>query len=137
MLKAQAKEHDLTMPCCGLPAIIKTSVLGTQFFAHKSKIPVDCNGSVGESSEHQSAKYLVSRTLYEMGWHVEVEKSGQTDAGDVWIADIFAQKGRARMAVESIIFEFGYVNGYLNINLRSNTISKNLSCFSCMFSGKP
>lgn len=100
VLKAQAREHNLIMPCCGLPAILKTSALGTQFFAHKGKISMGCSGSDGESREHQFAKYLVSKTLHEMGWHVEVEKNGQTDAGDTWIADIFAEKGKARMAVE-------------------------------------
>ena len=90
-LKAQRSQLNLKMPCCGASAILKTSSLGTQFFAHKSKQDQNCHVSEGESIEHIFAKYLVSKALYEEGWQVETEKRGQTEDGKCWIADIYAR----------------------------------------------
>lgn len=90
-LKAQRNWLNLRMPCCGASAILKTSSLGTQFFAHKSKQDQNCHASDGESAEHIFAKYLVSKALYEEGWQVETEKRGQTDDGQLWVADIYAE----------------------------------------------
>lgn len=108
-LKTKAKSLDLKMNCCGSPAIMKTSALGTQFFAHKSKGSDNCDAGNGESKEHLYAKYIVSKTLHGMGWHVELEKRGSTPDGQVWIADIYAEKGRAKMAVEIQWSPQGYV----------------------------
>lgn len=91
-LRAQRSQLDLEMPCCGVPAILKTSSLGTQFFAHKSKQDQNCHASDGESAEHIFAKYLVSKALYEEKWQVETEKRGQTEDGKGWIADIYANR---------------------------------------------
>lgn len=99
-LKSEQKNHDLSMPCCGEQAILKTSALGTQFFAHKTKSESCPASTNGESREHQFAKYLVSKTLFEMGWHVETEKVGHTPDGQEWVADIYAERGIAKMAVE-------------------------------------
>ena len=45
------------MVCCGSQATLKTSKLGTQFFAHKMK-PKDSNCSTGgETAEHIHIKY--------------------------------------------------------------------------------
>lgn len=99
-LKTTAKTLNLKMSCCGSPAVMKTSSLGTQFFAHKAKSIEDCGVSEGESKEHLYAKYVVSKTLHDMGWQVEIERTGATPDGETWIADIYAEKGRAKMAVE-------------------------------------
>lgn len=97
------KENKISrfnMACCGNQAILKTSKLGTQFFAHKVK-PKDSNCSTGgETAEHMHIKYLVSKILFECGWTVKVEKKGNTPSGEEWIADIYAEKGKAKIAIE-------------------------------------
>lgn len=94
------KASAFKMTCCGNQAILKTSKLGTQFFAHKAK-PKDQNCSTGgETVEHMHIKYLVSKKLFECGWKVEVEKRGESSKGEIWIADIYAEKDKAKIAIE-------------------------------------
>ena len=94
------KSSSFNMACCGNQAILKTSKLGTQFFAHKTK-PKDSNCSTGgETAEHMHIKYLVMKELDRNGWVVEVEKAGLTPSGEEWIADIYAEKGKAKIAIE-------------------------------------
>jgi competence protein CoiA len=57
------------MACCGNQAILKTSKLGTQFFAHKSKPETNDCSNGGETPEHIHIKYLVSKKLFECGKH--------------------------------------------------------------------
>lgn len=96
-LKASRKERDLRMPCCGSKATPKTSSLGTQFFAHTRR--GDCT-SGQETREHLLAKYLVARGAYAAGWDVDVEYRGETPDGETWVADVFATKGKAKVALE-------------------------------------
>lgn len=94
------KNSVFKMPCCDNKAILKTSKLGTQFFAHKVK-PKSSNCSTGgESTEHMHIKYLVMRELNRNDWSVQVEKAGVTPTGEGWIADIYAEKGTAKIAIE-------------------------------------
>lgn len=94
------KDSTFKMTCCGNQAILKTSKLGTQFFAHKVKPDnYDCSTG-GETIEHMHIKYLVSKKLFECGWSVEVEKRGVSSKGEEWIADIYAEKGKAKIAIE-------------------------------------
>lgn len=94
------KHSSFKMSCCHTPAILKTSKLGTQFFSHKAKPKdTDCS-SGGETAEHIHIKYLVSKTLFECGWDVQVEKRGVSSKGEEWIADIYATKGKAKIAIE-------------------------------------
>lgn len=99
-LKSQRNTFDLTMACCGQPAVMKTSTLGTQFFAHKSRPNPETHTTNPESKEHQYAKYLISQTLYQLGWEVDTEKRGETPDGEIWIADVYAQKNQEKIAVE-------------------------------------
>lgn len=94
------KGSSFNMACCGNQAILKTSKLGTQFFAHKVK-PKDSNCLTGgETAEHMHIKYLVMKELDRNNWDVEVEKRGVTPSGEQWIADIYAEKGKAKIAIE-------------------------------------
>ena len=70
------KDSTFKMTCCGSRAILKTSKLGTQFFAHKVKPKTNDCSTGGETPEHIHIKYLVSKKLFECGWSVEVEKRG-------------------------------------------------------------
>lgn len=86
------------MPCCQTPAIPKKNKLGTQFFAHHPSS--SCDFSSGESREHQLCKYLILKYLHENGWTVIPEYRGQTPNGEIWIADIYAEKNKAKIAIE-------------------------------------
>lgn len=92
--------HSFKMSCCGSDSILKTSKLGTQFFAHKVKPKNSDCSTGGESPEHIHIKYLVMKELDRNGWDVEVEKRGITPDGEEWIADIYAEKGNAKIAIE-------------------------------------
>lgn len=93
-------DSTFKMTCCDNRAILKTSKLGTQFFAHKAKPKTDDCSTGGETPEHIHIKYLVSKKLFECGWNVKVEKRGVSSQGDVWIADIYAEKDKAKIAIE-------------------------------------
>lgn len=89
-----------TMSCCSNQAILKTSKLGTQFFAHKVKPDSSSCSTGSESDEHMDIKRLVMQELARNGWNVEVEKRGITPNGEEWIADIYAEKGKFKIAIE-------------------------------------
>lgn len=94
------KASSFDMACCGNQAILKTSKLGTQFFAHKVKPDSSSCSNDGESDEHMDIKHLIMRELAKSGWSVEVEKRGVTPNGEAWVADIYAEKGKAKIAIE-------------------------------------
>lgn len=96
-LKASRNTREMLMPCCGSKAIPKTSPLGTQFFAHTRRGECD---SGQETREHLLAKYLIARGAHAAGWSVDVERRGETPKGETWIADVFATKGKAQVALE-------------------------------------
>lgn len=97
-LKNKHKTLNILMPCCQTRAIPKKNKLGTQFFAHHPSS--SCRFSSGESREHQLCKYLILKNLYENGWTVTPEYRGQTPNGEVWIADIYAEKNNAKIIIE-------------------------------------
>jgi len=84
----------LVMPCCGRLAILKTSHLGTMFFAHIRR-----EGSIcpSESEEHLLAKDLVARAAIQAGWHAETEVALKPHG---LVADVLATKGKRRIAFE-------------------------------------
>lgn len=91
------KESNLTMPCCGLRAIPKKSKLGNYFFAHHRR--GECT-TAPESAEHIYLKTLIAKLAIEHGYEVITEKPGETPDGEKWIADVFCQKGKAKIAIE-------------------------------------
>lgn len=97
-LKTKYQDLNIRMPCCQTRAIPKKNKLGTQYFAHHPSST--CGFKSGESREHQLCKYLVLKFLHENGWHVTPEYRGQTPSGEIWIADIYAQKNNAKIAIE-------------------------------------
>lgn len=90
------KQH-LRMPCCDSTVVLKTSRLGTQFFAHARK--GGC-ASAQETPEHILAKSRVAESAKRSGWSVTTEFRGSTPEGEVWIADVFATKGNVKIAFE-------------------------------------
>ena len=85
------------MHCCDTRSILKTSKLGTKFFAHYRK--KNCEYGK-ESAEHIYIKNLISLAAKRLGWHVETEMKGETPSGDKWTADVYCVKGKAKLAFE-------------------------------------
>jgi competence CoiA-like predicted nuclease len=96
-LKATYREMALRMPCCGVAAVPKSSPLGTHFFAHAKK--GECK-TAPESAEHIYYKNLIAQAAQAAGWTVTTERPGSTPDGEPWIADVFCEKGSAKLALE-------------------------------------
>jgi len=96
-LKSSPDKLNLFMPCCESRAIPKTSILGTQYFAHSKK--GECS-TAPESKEHLYLKYCIAQIAKQNGWKVATEYSGQTPNGEIWVADVFCQKGNKKLVFE-------------------------------------
>jgi hypothetical protein len=84
--------RSLRMPCCDALAYRRTSQLGTRHFAHS---PRSHCGAEGECAEHLAAKAEIVRVCNELGWDAISEY-----VGDQWRADVYAMRGRHRLAFE-------------------------------------
>ncbi|UAJ10074.1 competence protein CoiA [Polymorphobacter megasporae] len=89
--------RHLRMHCCGSPVALKTSRLGTRFFAH---FALGGCASGDESPEHLHLKALAITAARAAGWTAEAEVSGTTSGGEPWRADVLATRGKHRVAVE-------------------------------------
>lgn len=96
-LKESYRSMGLRMPCCAVSAVPKTSPLGTYFFAHTRK--GECV-TAPESAEHLYCKNLIAQAAQAVGWTVTTEKPGASPDGEAWTADVFCEKGNARIAFE-------------------------------------
>ena len=83
--------------CCGAPLVLKTSRLGTRFFAH---LALGGCASGDESPEHLHLKALAIAAARAAGWDAAAEVAGTTPGGEPWRADVLATRGRHRVAVE-------------------------------------
>ncbi|MEH6461739.1 hypothetical protein [Chitinimonas sp. JJ19] len=89
-LKAKNGEsHHIQHPCCRARTILKTSVLGTNFFAHR---PNEACWRGGRIPAHMLfARAIIARAVIDAGWEVDVECYG-LNAGDVkWEVDVVAE----------------------------------------------
>ena len=89
--------RHLRTTCCGAPLVLKTSRLGTRFFAH---LALGGCSSGDEGPEHLHLKAMSVAAARADGWTAEAEVSGATPAGEPWRADVLATKGRHRIAIE-------------------------------------
>ena len=97
-LRAQAGvRHHLRMPCCPAQAVLKTSPLGTRFFAHKARGACEWKP---ETPVHLHLKKLALMAAREAGWDARSEVTGITPGGERWTADVLATKGCFKVAVE-------------------------------------
>lgn len=97
-LKASnASEKNMRMTCCDEHVTLKTSKLGTQFFAHKRR--GECT-SAAETAEHLFVKACIAKAIRGTGWEVNTEQRGQAPDGSVWVADVMASRGAHRIAFE-------------------------------------
>jgi competence protein CoiA len=89
--------RHLRMPCCDAQVVLKTSPRGIRFFAHKAK---GACTSAPESEAHLFLKQMIVNAARAHGWEADTEIAGQTPSGGWWKADVLAQKGKHRVAVE-------------------------------------
>jgi Competence protein CoiA-like family len=94
-----AQQRHLTMPCCRAAVTLKTSRLGTQFFAHVRGVG-GCDAKP-ESREHLLAKEGIARAAVSAHWEALTEARDNTMPCR-WIADVLCTKitSRARIAFE-------------------------------------
>jgi hypothetical protein len=85
--------RHLEMHCCGSPVVLKTSRLGTRFFAHHA---LGGCASEDESAEHLHLKALAITAARAAGWEAEAEAVGATPDGEPWRADARAAPRRGR-----------------------------------------
>lgn len=90
------KSRRLRMPCCPSPVVMKTSSLGTKFFAHSAK---GC-AAAPETEEHLLLKQIAAGAARKAGWNCTTEVAGSTPTGEGWTADVLAQKGKHKIAIE-------------------------------------
>lgn len=94
-LRNQKMAH-LRMRCCDAEVVLKTSKLGTRFFAHRSK--GDCSAKP-ESIAHLSLKELAFTSAQAHGWDAITEHPGGEES-ERWVADVYASKSRKKLAIE-------------------------------------
>jgi len=91
------QRRHLRAPCCDARVALKTSRLGTRFFAHLAR--GGCS-TADESADHLELKALAVAAARAAGWDAATEVAGITPDGQVWRADVLATRGRHRVAVE-------------------------------------
>lgn len=85
---------ELKLPCCGGPAYLRTSKLGTKHFVHKRGHR--CKNWKPESLEHMRLKEIIYRVCVQEGWKTDVERimpSGE-------IADVYCEKDGRKIVFE-------------------------------------
>ena len=95
--QANRQRQHLRMPCCDAQVVLRTSTHGLRFFAHKARSGCDW---APESMPHLLAKLAIAKAASAQGWEVSTEYRDRTPEGEVWVADVFAQRGEARLAFE-------------------------------------
>lgn len=91
------RARHLRMPCCSAEVTLKRSRLGTQFFAHKA---VGACTTAPETETHLRLKRMAVEVARANGWTANTEAPGMSPSGEPWKADVLAQKGRSKVAIE-------------------------------------
>jgi competence protein CoiA len=92
-----AEEDRLRLRCCNSRVTLKTSKLGTRFFAHKQRS--ECT-SAAETAEHLFVKACVAQAISGTDWSASTEVRGSAPDGSEWVADVMATRGSRRVAFE-------------------------------------
>ncbi|MGZ2432591.1 competence protein CoiA [Rhizobium redzepovicii] len=94
-----SRERHLRFTCCAAVVILKTSSLGTRYFAHQARGGCD---TAPETQEHLRAKTIICKALKDAGW-IATPEHRMTDADGVCIADVLGK--RVADAQKGIAFE--------------------------------
>ena len=86
------------MPGSRWPAVLKRSIRGLQFFAHRPGFPGA--KSQPESEDHRAAKLAVVKALRSAGYSAKVEQTGQSPDGEEWQADVLCIAAGKTIAFE-------------------------------------
>lgn len=90
----RGKRRRLEMQPCGLSGHLRTSTLGSRYFAHNAG-GGGCSEHRGESPLHLAVKTEILKGCALAGWDAEPERRG-----DGWVADVFASSGVRQVAFE-------------------------------------
>lgn len=82
------RDRHLKFTCCDAGVVLKTSSLGTRYFAHKARGGCD---TAPETQEHLSAKTIICKALKEAGW-VATPEHRMADAEGICIADVLGKR---------------------------------------------
>jgi hypothetical protein len=93
----QLKGNASLLTTCCLTRAVATRRFGTRFFRHYHL--GDCPYAQ-ESWEHLLGKTVLARAAHDAGYCVTTEARGHTPDGTLWIADVLAERGRKRVALE-------------------------------------
>ena len=85
------KERQLRMPCCPARAVLKTSRLGTRFFAHKAK--GTCTWKT-ETAAHLHLRRLRSTRPAKRDGRLRRRSRDAPLTAEKWTADMLAWEGR-------------------------------------------
>lgn len=97
LARENRRDRHLRMPCCASQVVLKTSPRGIKFFAHKAL--GECT-TAPETEEHLHLKRMAVTAARANGWMADTEITGATAAGAQWKADVLAEKGKHKVAVE-------------------------------------
>jgi competence protein CoiA len=94
---ANRRSRHLRMPCCFAQVTLRRSRRGTQFFAHKAI--GECT-TAPETEAHLRLKQNAVEVARAHGWDAQTEVMGLSPAGESWTADVLANLGKHRVAIE-------------------------------------
>lgn len=95
----RGRSRDLRFDCCDAGVVLKTSKLGTRYFAHKAR--GECS-TAPETAEHLKAKSIICRALGIAGWS-SIPEHRLDDPEGLCIADVFGRRSPA--STTGIAFE--------------------------------
>ena len=90
-------DRNLTLPCCSAEAVFRTSRHGTRYFAHHRRGPCP---SKRETEGHRRLKAIALKVARDAGWTAQTEARGNSPDGETWIADVLAENGERKIAIE-------------------------------------
>lgn len=112
-LRIMRGTENLTLPCCGAKASLRSGLSRRPHFAHfrgkscKSDFWSDYSGNKSkrkngksESFDHERIKEIIREIAKKSGWCTQKEYEGHSPSGDRWVADVFAEKGEFKIVFE-------------------------------------